>query len=72
MDENKIDHLAGLLNAQNEDDFKVFLNAAELVEILEYIALNIFQLRKVVNESVPMLEGLAKNPMLKALFPKVR
>lgn len=55
-----------------EDDFRVFLTGAPDRAILEYIALNIFQLRKMVNDSLPVLDGMAKNPMLKAFFPKVK
>lgn len=63
-----VDHLALLQAATTEDDFRVQLAGAELVDVLEYIALSIFQLRGIVNQSVPMLDGLTKHPLLKGLF----
>ena len=61
-----------LSDAKTEDDFRVVLAGSTDTEILEYVAINIFQLRKVVDESIPALEAIGKNPMLKAFFPKVK
>ena len=67
-----MDEIGILAEATNEDDFRVLLRGASREDMLEYLCINVFQLRKMVNDSVPMLEGMAKNPMLKAFFPKVK
>lgn len=69
MDENIV---AVLSEATTEDDFRVLLRGASREDMLEYLCLNVFQLRKMVNDSIPVLEQMGKNPMLKAFFPKVK